>query len=170
MPSAVVQTVWAEPRIYLNVEQAQQALFPGVKFVAVEYELPIEAQKQVGKVSGVRWPKVKPQAWRGAKGEWFFVDRVLGKHEDIVYAVALSADGKVVGVEVLEYRESYGDEIRQSNWRAQFNGFKSAGDIKFNENIKNISGATLSCRHVTEGVKRLLSLVELHLKSLKAET
>ncbi|HEY4639240.1 MAG TPA: FMN-binding protein [Candidatus Udaeobacter sp.] len=30
--------------------------------------------------------------------------------------------------------------------------------------MKNISGATLSCRHITDGVKRLLALHEIVLK------
>jgi len=33
------------------------------------------------------------------------------------------------------------------------------------EDIKNISRATLSCRHVTETVKRLLATYEIALKS-----
>jgi Na+-transporting NADH:ubiquinone oxidoreductase subunit NqrC len=33
-----------------------------------------------------------------------------------------------------------------------------------NEGITNISGATLSCRHVTEGVRRVLATYEVCLK------
>ena len=37
---------------------------------------------------------------------------VFGKHDLIDYAVALSHEGKVLQVEILEYREHYGSEIR----------------------------------------------------------
>jgi hypothetical protein len=36
--------------------------------------------------------------------------------------------------------------------------------LKLDSDIKNISGATLSCRHITDGVKRLLSFYEIALK------
>ena len=36
--------------------------------------------------------------------------------------------------------------------------------LKLDADIKNISGATISCRHVTDGVKRLLALHDLVLK------
>ena len=36
--------------------------------------------------------------------------------------------------------------------------------LKLDEDIQNISGATLSCRHLTDGVKRLLALYDLVLK------
>ena len=55
-------------------------------------------------------------------GRWFIVDAVFGKHELITYAVGLGADGSVRGVEILEYLESYGYQIRDPAWRRQFAG------------------------------------------------
>lgn len=37
-------------------------------------------------------------------------------------AVALTADGKVKGLDVMVYRETYGHEVRNENGRAQFHG------------------------------------------------
>jgi len=43
--------------------------------------------------------------------------------------------------------------------------FSSRGSLlKLNGDIKNISGATLSSKHVTDGVKRVLRLYETSLK------
>jgi len=81
---------------------------------------------------------------------------VLGKHELITYALALDARGRVRGVEILEYLEAHGGEILDPAWRAQFVGKSTADPLKLDRDIRNISGATLSCRHVTDGVKRLL--------------
>jgi Na+-translocating ferredoxin:NAD+ oxidoreductase RnfG subunit len=97
------------------------------------------------------------QVWRVSSGGWFIADDVVGKHEFIPFAVGLHQYGKVVGIEILEYRESYGYEIRDPRWRAQFSGKTRAAKLKLEDDIQNISGATLSCRHVTDGVKRLLS-------------
>ena len=89
------------------------------------------------------------------------VDRVLGKHEYITYALALTSDGAVSGLEILEYRETYGDEIRNAAWRRQFVGKRSAQRLVLGQEIRNISGATLSSRHVTDGVRRLLATYQL---------
>jgi len=89
------------------------------------------------------------------------VDDVIGKFELISYAVGIGADGAVKQVEILSYRESHGHEIRLPAWRKQFVGKTSAAPVQVGEDIANISGATLSCKHVTDGVKRILSVLEL---------
>jgi hypothetical protein len=62
-------------------------------------------------------------------------------------------------VEILSYRESHGYEIRQDAWRAQFVGKGPAAPIRIGDDIRNISGATLSCTHVTDGVHLIVALV-----------
>ena len=75
---------------------------------------------------------------------------------DRTYGLALDATGVVQSLDVLAYRESHGDAIRLASWRAQFTGKRASDPVKIDADIRNISGATLSCRHVTEGVHRLL--------------
>jgi hypothetical protein len=36
--------------------------------------------------------------------------------------------------------------------------------LKLKKDIQNISGATLSCKHLTDGVKRVMVMYELALK------
>jgi Na+-translocating ferredoxin:NAD+ oxidoreductase RnfG subunit len=88
------------------------------------------------------------------------VDNVVGKFELITYAVGLSVDGVVKQVEILSYRESHGGEIRLPAWRQQFLGKGAQAPIKTGQDIANISGATLSCSHVAEGIKRIVSVVD----------
>lgn len=150
---------------YLSREQAQHALFPeATDFVDAMVRLSDAQREAVGKRSGVKQRQDTQEAWRaerdGALVGWFLVDRVIGKHEFITYATAIGADGKVRGVEILDYRETYGFEIRDAAWRDRFKG-KSAGDaLEPGEDIPTITGATLSCRNVTRGVHRLLVLYE----------
>jgi hypothetical protein len=149
---------------YLNLEQAQQAIFPKRELRAWPVKLTPEQRKAIEKASGVKVRAAELRVWRVAEGGWFFVDEVIGKHEFITYALGLNADGSVKQIEVMDYRENYGGEIRQSAWRAQFAGKKHGAKLKLDDDIKNISGATLSCRHITEGVKRLLATYDLVLK------
>jgi len=86
-----------------------------------------------------------------------FIDKVYGKHEFITYALAVDPAGAVRGVEVMDYRESYGDEIRLPKWRAQFAGKRPGEPMRIDKEVRNISGATLSCVHITDGVRRLLA-------------
>jgi hypothetical protein len=144
--------------VYLSVEQAQQAIFPGGSFISAAVSL-TDAQKCVLKTD-LR----NTRLWSVAGGGWFIVDKVIGKHELITYALGVDADGSVRSIEILEYLESYGGQIRYADWRRQFAGKTAADPLKLEQDIRNISGATLSCRHVTEGVKRLLALHEIVLK------
>jgi hypothetical protein len=50
-------------------------------------------------------------------------------------------------------------------WRKQFNGKTAADPIKLNQDIQNIGGATLSCKHITDGVKRVAVLYDIALKN-----
>lgn len=147
---------------YMTVEQAQRAAFPD----AGEFTpRALDAASLAAAGAPQGWA---PKIWRARAGErdlgWLAVDQVIGKTELITYAVALDANGAVKSVEVLDYRESHGGEIRLAGWRRQFVG-KSAGDpVELNKDIRNISGATLSCRHVTEGVQRLLKVYDVALR------
>src|SRR5947208_4096767 len=151
---------------YLTVDQAQRAIFPRKSFTAAPVNLTSVQRKAIERASGVRVLRDEQQVWRVSGGGWFIVDEVVGKHEFITYAVGLNADGSVKQIEVMDYRETYGGEIRNEKWRAQFVGKTSKSPLKLASDIKNISGATLSCRHVTDGVKRLLAFYEVALKRL----
>jgi Na+-translocating ferredoxin:NAD+ oxidoreductase RnfG subunit len=143
--------------VYLTADEARQAIFPGLAFTRAGVELSEQQAAAIEERSGVTVRRRALEAWRGPSGETFFVDRVLGKHEDILYALGVGADGRVAGLEILEYRETYGGQVREEAWRRQFAGKSLADPLKLGGDITNVSGATLSCRHVTDGVRRLLA-------------
>ena len=149
---------------YLSVEQAQRAIFPGKSFTGAPVKLTSVQRKAVEQASGVRVLHDEQQVWRVSGGGWFIVDEVVGKHEFITYAAGLTPDGSVKQIEIMDYRETYGGQIRDQKWRAQFVGKTSKSTLKLDNDIKNISGATLSCRHITDGLKRLLAFYEIALK------
>ncbi len=101
----------------------------------------------------------------GGEGVVIF-DAVIGKHEFIDYMVVLDREGKVQFVEILAYRESYGGEIRDESWRKQFSGKSRKEPPEHEKNIVNISGATLSSRHVTDGVRKLLAIASVYADEL----
>jgi hypothetical protein len=164
LPAAAIIAPSAFAVQYLDLAQAQQAIFPGKSFTSASVKLTPDQRKTIEQMSRVRVLKDEQQVWRVSGGGWFIIDEVIGKHEFITYAVGLNADGSVKQVEVMTYRETYGYEIRNEKWRSQFTGKTNRSSLKLDDDIKNISGATLSCRHITDGVKRLLAFYEVALK------
>jgi len=126
---------------------------------AVQYRSLAQAQK-LAFPSATHFTEVQAgRVWKADAGGrvlgFFVFDRVIGKHLYIDYSVALEPGGRIHRVDILQYRESYGDDVKSPSWLAQFVGKTSASPLKVGSDIRNISGATLSSLHVTEGVKRI---------------
>jgi hypothetical protein len=152
--AAFVQPAYAI--VYLTVEQAQQLMFAGQTLTPYPLVLSGAQVAAIERDSGVKVFPGSVRAWKAGDG-YFFTDSVIGKHDLINYAVGLGNDGKIRRVEILEYREAYGGEVRNEHWRAQFVGHHHGEPVKIGRDIQNISGATLSCEHVTDGIRRLLA-------------
>jgi FMN-binding protein len=146
---------------YLTVEQAQTLMFDGSVLTRDFRTLNAQQVQAIERASGVKVADARLSAWRDAAGRWFLLDQVIGKHEFINYAVALDANGAVRQLEILDYHESYGGEVHLAAWRRQFVGKRHGSLLQLNGDIKNVSGATLSCGHVTDGVRRLLATYAL---------
>jgi hypothetical protein len=140
---SIAAPAYAAP--YMSVEEAQKHAFPNASFTEVQ-------AGRVWKVQG------------GGAGGYFYYDHVVGKHLLIDYTVAVGADGRVRRVDILNYRESYGGEVNDPSWLAQFVGKSSQSDVRVNSDIRNISGATLSSTHLAEGVKKVLMYHASHFR------
>ena len=163
MASSAVMVASAHADDFLTVQQAQQVLFPRASIFLESAVTLTDAQlDQIKQIAGVRQRQAIQKVWRAeANGQllgWFLVDDVIGKHDFITYGTAISTGGKVLGIEILSYRETHGGQVRQPQWRVNFVGKSLQDQWKLGQDIPNISGATLSCRNLTDGVKRLLAI------------
>jgi Na+-translocating ferredoxin:NAD+ oxidoreductase RnfG subunit len=86
-------------------------------------------------------------------------DREIGQHEYIDFATFFDCDGRVTRVEVVAYREPYGDGIRSKRFRKQFVGKAADSGFRPGHDIDVISGATLSARAMAKAVKRATLLL-----------
>ena len=163
--AAASAPIVAHAKIYVSIEQAQKILIPNKPLTKNPIIITDDLQDRMRSASSIRHPFRGDRIWKAADGGWFIVDEVVGKHEMITYAVALSPPGAVTGIEILDYVESYGYEVAEAQWRNQFIGKTAADPIKLNQDIQNIGGATLSCKHLTDGVKRIAVLHEIALKN-----
>jgi Na+-translocating ferredoxin:NAD+ oxidoreductase RnfG subunit len=160
---AAVPASLAVASSFLTVEAAQRALFPQAQEYTALTLAPTTAQLSlISHAAGPQAAHGEMRVWAakrdGAVIGHVFVDNVVGRQDFITYAIGIDAQGALLPVEILEYRESHGGEIRNAHWLAQFAGKRSPQALRFRSDIKNIAGATLSSEHVTAGVRRILSL------------
>ncbi len=86
-------------------------------------------------------------------------DRQIGQHEYIDFATFFDGEGRVTRVEVVAYREPYGEGIRSKRFRKQFVGKEADSGFRPGHDIDVISGATLSAQAMAKAVKRATLLL-----------
>lgn len=156
---------------YLSVQQAQRAIFPEAqRFELVTLRLSATQRQSLAQLAGVQPPRGRLQVWRvygaGATLGYFFSDEVVGKQDFIDYALGIDDDGTLRAPEVMAYRESHGGEVRNANWLRQFAQRRAPGTkLQAGIDIKNIAGATLSCEHLTAGIRYLAALWQVALQA-----
>jgi len=95
----------------------------------------------------------------GAVDGYAVFDEERGQHELISFGTFFDARGEITRVEVLAYREAYGDGIRAERFRRQFVGRDATSRFRPGQEIDAISGATISSRAMCTGVERASVLV-----------
>ena len=155
---------------YMSVDQARGLIFDKAQeFVPSSIELTPDQLQQLEHESGVKSRTPKQAIWRAMVGGkmlgWFIIDQVIGKHELITYAVGLNLDGTLKQMQVIDYKEAWGYQVRELKWRDQFVGKSTTDALKIGTDIGNISGGTLSANSMTNGMKRLLFLHRLVLRN-----
>jgi Na+-translocating ferredoxin:NAD+ oxidoreductase RnfG subunit len=151
--------------VYLTEEQALKLLFPKSQHVRAE-ELRLAAEQKARIQERIGW-KFPEETFRAFKAEtngkvdgYAVIQETIGKHRPITYMVGITPDGLVSDIEILVYRESKGSEVRMKRFNYQYEGKSVLDPIRINKDIINITGATMSVRSVSAGVKRALVLVD----------
>ncbi len=139
VPAALVAAGPIQAKVFMDVAQAQETMFPNTDMI----ELPISASTAL----------TTTRTWKVTTGGWFIVDQAEVKGDIITYAVALDAQSILQRLEILECAADY-DTVTMPRWRKQFVGRQPYDELR---DIRTISGATLSSREITEGVRRILS-------------
>lgn len=155
---------------YWTVPALMKSFFSSSKRVTFKrFTLPdaaaAELAKKLGQGSVQRDWVVYVGESDGKLDGYAIVDAEKGMHEPIDFGVRFSPKGAVDRVEVLVYREAYGDEIRAERFRAQFNGKTASDPISVGKDIDMISGASISSKSMAVGVKRDALVLQTALKS-----
>lgn len=87
---------------------------------------------------------------------YILVKEAMGRYHSFKFMVFVNPELEIEKVYVLQYDEDYGSEITSKKWLLQFKGFNPQSEFKYKQNIDAISGATISSKSITIGIKEAL--------------
>jgi Na+-translocating ferredoxin:NAD+ oxidoreductase RnfG subunit len=150
--------------VLATVEEALKTLLPEAKEIKEELKVLTEEQKKT--IEEKAEIKLDPEL---DKEFLFFIgstngqivgyavkDTVRGKWGPISYMLSLNTKGEIIDVIVLEYKEKRGRPIAKRRFLDQFIGKTINNNFKLRREIRAVSGATISSRSMTNGIKKLV--------------
>ena len=156
--------------VFLSEEEAVKLMFPKSERIKKEL-LRVPADKKMAIEGRIGWkfPEDTFEVYIGETGSqvdgYALVQHTIGKHKPMTYMVGVDAHGRVSNVELLVFREARGSEVRTKRFNVQYEGKTVLDPVRINKDVINISGATMSVRSMTAGIKRVLVLIdEFYLK------
>lgn len=155
----------AEAYVYYTREALIAAVFPpGTDVRPVEWTPDAAALARLKATLGYAPPTDGWDIVVGTQGGtvtgYLVFDAQRGQHDLIDIGTLVSPDGAVERVEVMVYREAYGDGVRAPGFLAQFTGRTAADPMRPGREIRIVSGSTISTRSLSVAVRRACALVE----------
>ena len=156
--------------VLLSEEEALTVMFPKSKKIRKEIiELTAEQKQLIESRIGWKFPEQAFEVYVGETGEklegYAMIHNTIGKHKPMTYMVGVDPRGRVTNVELMVFREARGSEVGRKRFNYQYEGKTVFDPVRINKDIINISGATMSVRSMSAGVKRALVLIdEFYLK------
>ena len=151
--------------VFLTEEEALNIMFPKSQRIRKEIvQLTSEKKTQIEERIGWKFPEESFEVFIGETGSqvdgYALIQNTIGKHKHMTYMVGVDNNGACTDVELLVFREAKGSEVRTKRFNMQYEGKTVYDPIRINKDIINISGATMSVRSLSAGVKRVLVLVD----------
>ena len=156
--------------VFMSEAEAVKTVLPKSQRVRKEViRLTQEKKELIEQQIGWKFPETAFELYIGETGDkidgYAMVHNTIGKHKHMTYMVGVDAKGACSDVELLVYREARGSDVGKKRFNAQYEGKTVSDPIRIHKDIINISGATMSVRSISAGVKRVLVLIdEFYLK------
>lgn len=154
-----------DAQVLLTAEQALLEIFPEARGVAVREWRPTPAERASLEQRLSR--RLYEPAYRillvyddsiRFRG-YALVTEERGKYRPITFMVGITPGLEVRDAAVMVYRESRGGAVRRKRFLTQYRGKTLEDPIRINQDIINISGATISVRSMNAGVRKALAVV-----------
>ena len=156
--------------VFMSEEEGVKIMLPKSERVRKDViKLSPVKKSQIEDRIGWKFPEDSFEVYIGQTGNridgYAMVHNTIGKHKHMTYMVGVDAKGACFDVELLVFREARGSEVGRKRFNTQYEGKTVFDPIRINKDIINISGATMSVRSMSAGVKRVLVLIdEFYLK------
>jgi len=156
--------------VFMTEEDAVKIMLPKSEQIRKDViRLSQEKKDVIEQRIGWKFPEESFELYIGETGDtidgYAMVNNTIGKHKHMTYMVGVDNRGACTDVELLVFREAKGSEVRRKRFNAQYEGKTVSDPIRINKDIINITGATMSVRSISAGVKRVLVRVdEFYLK------
>lgn len=151
------ETIYLEPTDFLS--EVFEIKVPAPQMLWLTKDL----QPSVQQILGHPYKTLRIRYWKKAtKSAWILEE--IGKFKPITTGIAINSR-KIETIKVLIYRESHGWEIKKSFFTDQFKEVELQENLKLNQRIDGISGATLSVNALKK-----LSRLALYLDSKVPES
>ncbi len=133
-----------------------------VEIISSKFKIPSNIKSRVEKEVRQRFYSGVVYVFKILKTDSVFsigiLDNVYGKSMPITFLVLFNTEGNILSTNVIKYREPYGGGVKIKSWNNQFKGKNSKSNYKIGEDIDSISGATISVRSLTKGIRKLTLL------------
>jgi len=155
---------------FMTEEDAVKTMLPKSQRVHKELiRLTPEKKELIEQRIGWKFPEESFELYIGETGDkvdgYAMIHNTIGKYKHMTYMVGVDPKGTCTDVELLVFRDAKGSEVGKKRFNSQYDGRTVSDPIRINKDIINISGATMSVRSMSAGVKRVLVLVdEFYLK------
>ncbi|WP_341503344.1 FMN-binding protein [Gallaecimonas sp. GXIMD4217] len=152
---------WAQKGRYLTLPQFLDRAFAGQSHQADTLWIQDDWRPEMERILDHRFSRLRVRYWRAERrSAWIFDE--IGKEQPITIGVVVDG-GRIDSVQILEFRESRGGEVRYPFFTDQFRGLSLVAaekNRKLSDNIDGITGATLSVSAVTRVATLALYLHE----------
>lgn len=139
--------VFAQKGSYLTVEEFHQKVFPNQDLKWRTLWVNNDLRSEIETIIDRRFSNIRVRYWGNeSKTAWIFEE--IGKELPITVGVVVDTDA-IDQIQIMEYRESRGGEVRYPFFTSQFNDIrlkKKKSNWKLDKHIDGITGATLSVR------------------------
>jgi len=165
IPCPMIHSAEISEEIYLTTDQALKQAFPKADQIRQETKTLTAGQRtaieqSLGRLQDQTTYTIYIGELEGKTLGYATVVEEIGKLLPITFMVTVTPEGEVDRVSVMVYRESHGGEVRRRRFLAQYKGRRKTHPIRVNRDIINVSGATLSARGISTGVKRALFVID----------
>lgn len=141
--------IYSLAEVYISAEEAIKQIFPGHQEYKRENHAVDHQEFEVYTVSK-----------NGDSLGWAVVLDEKGKIKPITFLVGIDAQGKVLEVYVLEFRDLFGSEIKRRSFLRQFRSKSLDDPVAIGRDIDAVTQATISSQSAASAVRKALSLVE----------